>query len=38
MNIKVFNLILRSNETRHMEWHETCKYKSRLDASICNDK
>ena len=26
------------NETRHIEWHETCKCKCRLDASICNDK
>ena len=28
----------RPNETRHIEWHETCKWKCRLDASICNDK
>ena len=27
MNIKVFNLMSRSNETRHIEWHETCNYK-----------
>ena len=25
INVKVFNLISRSNETRHIEWHETCK-------------
>ena len=25
-------------ETRHIEWHETCKCKCRLDASICNNK
>ena len=37
-SIKVFNLISRSNETRHIEWHETCKCKCRLDASICNDE
>ena len=24
LHIKVFNLITRTNETRHMEWHETC--------------
>ena len=24
-NVKVFNLMLRTNETRHIEWHETCK-------------
>ena len=27
INIKVFNLILRANETRHINFHETCKYK-----------
>ena len=27
INIKVFNLILRTNETRHIKFHETCKYK-----------
>ena len=25
INIKVFNLMSRTNETRHVEWHETCK-------------
>ena len=25
LNIKVFNLILLTNETRHIKWHETCK-------------
>ena len=38
LNVKVFNLVSRTNETRHIEWHETCKCKSRLDASICNNK
>ena len=28
----------RSNETRYIEWHETCKCKCRLDASGCNKK
>ena len=28
----------RTNETRHKEWHETCKCKCRLDANVCNDK
>ena len=26
----------RSNETRHIEWHPTCRY--RLDSSVCNNK
>ena len=38
LNIKVFNLISRTNETRHIKWHETYKYKCRLDASVCNNK
>ena len=28
----------RTNETRHTERHKTCKYKCRLDASVCNNK
>ena len=32
INIKVFNLMSRNNEKRHGKWHETCKYKWRLDA------
>ena len=38
INVKVFNLMSRTNETRHIEWHETCKCKCRLDASVCNNK
>ena len=38
LNVKVFNLMLRTNETRHIECHETCKCKCRLDASVCNNK
>ena len=38
MNIKVFNLMLGTNETRHIEWHEICKCKCILDASVYNDK
>ena len=25
LNVKVFNLMSRTNETRHIEWHERCK-------------
>ena len=28
----------RTNETRYIKWHKTCKCKSRLDASTCNNK
>ena len=38
VNVKVFNLIPRTNETRFIEWHEQCKCTCRLDAIICNNK
>ena len=27
-----------NNETKHTEWHETFKYKCRLDACVCDNK
>ena len=38
LNVKVFNLMSRTNETRNIKWHKTCKCKCRLDAGICNNK
>ena len=38
LNVKVFNPVSRTNETRHIKWHETCKCECRLDASVCNNK
>ena len=38
IHVKVFDLVSRINETRHIEWHSTCKCKSRLDASVYNNK
>ena len=38
MNIKVFNMLSRINETRKIVWHETCKCICRLTSAICNDK
>ena len=32
LNVKVFNLMSRTNEARHIEWHEVCECKCRLDA------
>ena len=29
LNVKVFNLMSRTNKTRFIEWHEKCKYKCR---------
>ena len=37
-NVKVFNLLSRTNKTRHIKWHETCKCECTLDESICNNK
>ena len=38
LNVREFNLMSRTNETRHAEWHETCKCKFRLDGSVCNNE
>ena len=38
MNVKVFSLVSRINETRYIKWHSTCKCKCRLDVSVCNNK
>ena len=38
IEVKIFNLKSRTNETRRIKWHESCKCKCRLDASICNNK
>ena len=38
LNVKVFNVMSRINETRLIKWHEMCKCKCRLDASVCNSK
>ena len=38
LNVKVFNLLSRTNETRHIEWRLSCKCKCGLDASVCNNK
>ena len=29
---------VRTNERRHIKWHETCKCKCKLDASVCDNK
>ena len=38
MNIKVFNLLARINETTKIVRHETCKCVCRLTSAICNDR
>ena len=36
LNVKVFNLMSRTNETKFIKWHEKCKCICRLDGIICN--
>ena len=38
LHVKVFNLMSRTNETRHIKWHETFKCRYRLNASVYNNK
>ena len=38
LNVKIFNLMTLTNETRHIKWHETCKCICRLERIICNSK
>ena len=38
INVKVFNLMTRTNQTWHIEWHKTCKCKCRLNTCVCNNK
>ena len=38
LNVKVFNLMSITNETKHIKLHETCKCMCRLDAIVCNNK
>ena len=39
MNVKVLNLISRTNETRYIKWHETFQSKCTLDEILlCNNK
>ena len=38
LNVKVFNLLLRTNETRHIEWHKASKCECKFGANVCNNK
>ena len=38
INVKVFNLMSITNETRYIGWHETYRCKCRLDAIVCDNK
>ena len=38
LNVKVCNLMSRTNEIRFIEWHEKYKCECRLDTNVCNNK
>ena len=38
VNTKVYNFLMRLNETRNVLWHESCKCVCRLNSSIYNSK
>ena len=38
LNVKVFNLMSRTNKTRRIEWHETGKCECKFGSNICNNK
>ena len=38
VNIKVYNFLMRLNESRNVLWQESCKCVCRLNSSVCNSK
>ena len=38
LNLKVFNLMSWSNQTKQIKWHESCKCECRLNSVVCNNK
>ena len=38
VNIKVYNFLMRLNETRNVLWHESFKCLCKLNSSVCNIK
>ena len=38
INLKVFNLMSWSNQTKQIKWHESCKCNCRLNSIVCNSK
>ena len=38
VNMKVYNFLMRLNETRNVLWNESCKCVCRLNSSVCNSK
>ena len=38
VNVKVYNFLMRLNETRNVLWHKSCKCVDKLNSSVCNSK
>ena len=38
VNMKVYNFLMRLNETRNVFWHESCKCVCKLNSTVCNNK
>ena len=38
IKMKVYNFLMRLNETRSVLWHESCKCVCKLISSVCNNK
>ena len=38
LNVKVFNLMSKTNETKLIEWHETCKCECKFGENVFNNK
>ena len=38
VNMKVYNFLMRLNETRNVLWHESCECVCKLNSSACNSK
>ena len=38
VNMKVYNFLMRLNESRNVLWHESCKCVCRLNSLVCNSK
>ena len=38
INMKVYNFLMRLNETRNVLWHESCKCVCKLNSSVCSNK
>ena len=38
INMKVYNFLMRLNETRNVLWQKSCKCVCKLNSSVCNNK